>query len=78
MNPVCVPPIKKAKGRTEFQRGVLFLSEDGYWKVRTTGNQSSGVLSSMSSANCFIVLDEETGNMEAGAMVKVQVLDGVL
>jgi molybdopterin molybdotransferase len=78
MNAVCVSPIKKAKGRTEFQRGVLFLSEDGYWKVRTTGNQSSGVLSSMSSANCFIVLDEETGNMEAGAMVKVQVLDGVL
>jgi molybdopterin molybdotransferase len=78
MNAVCISPIKKAKGRTEFQRGILFLAEDGDWKVKTTGNQSSGVLSSMSAANCFIVLDEETGNIEAGATVKVQLLDGVV
>jgi molybdopterin molybdotransferase len=32
----------------------------------------------MSAANCFIVLDEETGNIEAGAMVRVQLLDGVV
>lgn len=78
MNAVCVSPIKKAKGRTEFQRGILCLAEDGNWQVKTTGNQSSGVLSSMSAANCFIVLNEETGNIEAGATVKVQLLDGVI
>jgi molybdopterin molybdotransferase len=32
----------------------------------------------MSAANCFIVLNEETGNIEAGATVKVQLLDGVV
>ena len=75
---VCVSPIKKLKGRTEFQRGILFLAEDGSWQVKTTGNQSSGVLSSMSQGNCFIVLDEEVGNVEAGATVQVQLFDGVI
>jgi molybdopterin biosynthesis enzyme len=32
----------------------------------------------MSAANCFIVLEEETGNIEAGANVKVQLLDGIV
>ena len=75
---VCVSPIKKLKGRTEFQRGILFLAEDGSWQVKTTGNQSSGVLSSMSQGNCFIVLDEEVGNVEAGSTVQVQLFDGVI
>jgi molybdopterin molybdotransferase len=78
MNAICVSPIKKAKGRTEFQRGILYLAEDGNWQVKTTGNQSSGVLSSMSAANCFIVLPEESGNLEADALVKVQILEGVV
>ena len=75
---VCTSPIRKLKGRTEFQRGILFMGEDGTWQVKTTGNQSSGVLSSMSQANCFIVLDDNVGNVEAGALVKVQLFDGVI
>ena len=55
---VCVTPIRKLKGRTEFQRGILFLADNGTWQVKTTGNQSSGVLSSMSQGNCFIVLGD--------------------
>jgi molybdopterin molybdotransferase len=47
---ICTSPIKKAPGRTEFQRGVLY-AEDGVWKVRTTGEQGSGILKSMSDAN---------------------------
>jgi molybdopterin molybdotransferase len=78
LNAVCVSPIKKLKGRTEFQRGILFLAGNGTWQVKTTGNQSSGVLSSMSQGNCFIVLDEEVGNVEAGATVQVQLFDGVI
>ena len=61
LNVVCTSPIRKLKGRTEFQRGILFVGEDGTWQVKTTGNQSSGVLSSMSQANCFIVLDDNVG-----------------
>ncbi len=73
----CTEPIKKATGRTEFQRGVLY-DDAGVWKVKPTGNQGSGILSSMSAANCFIVLDEATGNCAAGELVKVQVLEGLI
>ena len=48
-------PLRKVAGRTEYQRGILFR-EGGEWKVRTTGQQGSGVLRSLSEANCFIVL----------------------
>ena len=73
----CTLPIKKATGRTEFQRGILF-EESGIWKVKPLPNQGSGVLSSMSAANCFIVLDDTTGNCEAGQMVNVQTLDSFI
>lgn len=78
LNVVCTSPIRKLKGRTEFQRGILFVGEDGNWQVKTTGNQSSGVLSSMSQANCFIVLDDDVGNVEAGTTVKVQLFDSII
>ena len=74
----CVSSIKKAPGRTEFQRGILFQAEDGSYQVKTTGNQGSGILSSMSAANCFIVLDETTGNCAAGETVNVQLLQGMI
>jgi len=75
---ICTSDIKKLKGRTEFQRGILFTDTDGHWKVKTTGNQGSAILSSMSAANCFIVLQEETGNLDAGSTVKVQLLEGII
>lgn len=73
----CTQPIKKATGRVEFQRGILF-EEHGAWKVRPTGNQGSGILSSMSQANCFIVLNENVSQCEAGQMVDVQPFDGLI
>jgi molybdopterin molybdotransferase len=75
---ICVEEIRKAKGRTEFQRGILFADEDGVWKVKTTGAQGSGMLSSMSRANCFIVLDEDTGSLPANQLVRVQLLEGII
>ena len=74
----CTEPIKKATGRTEFQRGILYLTESGNWKVKPLPNQGSGVLSSMSTANCFIVLDDTTGNCSSGEMVEVQLLEGLI
>jgi molybdopterin molybdotransferase len=70
--------IRKAPGRTEFQRGILTRGEDGSYSVRTTGEQGSGILSSMSRANCFVVLASDTGNVEAGAAVDVQMLEGLV
>jgi molybdopterin molybdotransferase len=71
-------PIRKAPGRTEFQRGILSPDDTGGWTVRTTGDQGSGILSSMSQANCFIVLGTDMGNVAAGEMVDVQLLEGLI
>ncbi|MEO8145607.1 MAG: gephyrin-like molybdotransferase Glp [Betaproteobacteria bacterium] len=68
--------IRKVPGRTEYQRGVLF-AEDGTCKVRTTGQQGSGVLRSMSEANCYIVLEHERGRVEAGELVQVRLFEGL-
>ena len=68
--------IRKVPGRTEYQRGVVF-KDAGEWKVRTTGQQGSGVLRSMVEANCFIVLQHERGAVKAGEEVQVQLMEGV-
>ncbi|MEK6244746.1 MAG: gephyrin-like molybdotransferase Glp [Pseudomonadota bacterium] len=73
---VSATAIRKVPGRTEYQRGVLF-AENGAWKVRTTGQQGSGVLRSMSEANCYIVLEHERGRVEAGELVSVQLMDAL-
>lgn len=75
---ICTEPVRKLPGRTEFQRGMLYLDKDGVWKVRPTGNQGSGILRSMSEANCFIVLDEEASNITPGAIVPVQLFTGLI
>jgi molybdopterin molybdotransferase len=69
---VCTERVKKSPGRTEFQRGILTQDETGAFSVRTTGEQGSGILSSMSRANCFIVLPVPQGNVEPGNTVDVQ------
>jgi molybdopterin molybdotransferase len=68
--------MRKVPGRTEYQRGVVF-HENGEWKARLTGQQGSGVLRSMSEANCFIVLEHERGAVKAGEPVAVQLMEGV-
>ncbi len=73
----CATPIRKAPGRTEYLRGVLF-QDGGQWQVRSTGAQGSGILSSMADANCLIVLGPAQGSVAAGETVQVQVLDGLV
>ena len=74
----CSVRLKKAPGRTEFQRGVLTVNADGSASVRPTGEQGSGILKSMSEANCFIILGDATGNVEPGTTVQVQMLEGIV
>jgi molybdopterin molybdotransferase len=74
----CTAKLKKAPGRTEFQRGILTRNADGSMSVRPTGEQGSGILKSMSDANCFIILDDATGNVEPGTAVEVQLLEGIV
>ena len=73
----CVEPMKKGRGRTEFQRGILF-QENGEWCVRPTGAQGSGVLRSMADADCFIVLEHERDKVAAGETVMVQLMNGLV
>ena len=73
-----VEPMKKRAGRTEFQRGIATRDESGRWNVVTTGPQGSGVLSSMSEANCFIVLEHARGDIDAGDEVEIVPFDGLI
>ncbi|MBA2352354.1 MAG: molybdopterin molybdotransferase MoeA [Pseudomonadota bacterium] len=74
----CASDLKKAPGRTEFQRGFLSQDANGEWTVLASGEQGSGILRSMSEANCFIVLPVAQGKVAAGEMVEVQVLEGLV
>jgi molybdopterin molybdotransferase len=71
----CQSRVRKKPGRTEFQRGVLEHEGNGELRVTLTGKQGSGILSSMSRANCFIVLPHEAGSVEPGDTVLVQPFD---
>jgi molybdopterin molybdotransferase len=70
--------IRKKPGRTEYQRGLVTSTPQGALEVRTTGNQGSGVLSSMVQANGLIVLHHAQGNVAAGDTVDVMMFEGVL
>ncbi|PRY03286.1 molybdopterin molybdochelatase [Paraburkholderia sp. BL25I1N1] len=70
--------IRKRAGRTEFQRGLAEQDVHGQWHVTPTGSQSSGVLSSMSEANCFIVLGHDEGEIAEGERVAIMLFDGLI
>ncbi|MCC2957082.1 molybdenum cofactor guanylyltransferase MobA [Massilia sp. IC2-477] len=70
--------IRKKPGRTEYQRGILARGADGEPEVRITGSQGSGILRSMSEANCMVVLHDEQGNVADGDMVDVLVFEGLM
>jgi molybdopterin molybdotransferase len=69
--------MRKKPGRTEYQRGILEM-KNGEWSVRITGAQGSGILRSMSEANCFVVLGHGQGDVKAGDYVEVMVMDGLV
>jgi molybdopterin molybdotransferase len=70
--------LRKKPGRTEYQRGIVSTAPDGTLQVRTTGNQGSGVLSSMVQGNGLIVLHHEQGHVAAGDPVDVMMFDGMI
>ncbi|MEQ1531172.1 MAG: gephyrin-like molybdotransferase Glp [Methylococcales bacterium] len=64
--------IKKAPGRAEFQRGLLTQDGNGNFQVMPSGKQGSHMLSSMSQANCYIVLPIECDGLQCGDHVIVE------
>ncbi|RJG07450.1 molybdopterin molybdenumtransferase MoeA [Noviherbaspirillum cavernae] len=78
MRATSVSAIRKKPGRTEYQRGILSRDEGGRQQVRITGSQGSGILRSMSEANCMVVLHHEQGSVNAGDEVDVLLFDGLI
>jgi len=69
--------MRKKPGRTEYQRGILEF-KNSEWSVHLTGAQGSGILHSMTEANCFVVLGHEQGSVKAGDYVEVMLMDGLV
>jgi len=74
----CMEPLRKKAGRTEYQRGYVDSAPDGTLQVRTTGNQGSGVLSSMVQGNGLIVLHHTQGHVAIGDEVDVMMFEGAI
>jgi molybdopterin molybdotransferase len=70
--------IRKKAGRTEFQRGLSEMQSNGTLGVKLSGNQGSGILSSMVNGNCLVVLDHHQGDVEAGDWVDIWPLEGLI
>ncbi|MEJ2692288.1 MAG: molybdopterin molybdotransferase MoeA [Candidatus Thiodiazotropha sp.] len=64
--------IRKRPGRFEFLRGELRQTETGDYSVAGLGQQGSGILTSMSRGNCFILLDADCDGVKPGERVMVQ------
>lgn len=70
--------LKKVAGRQDFQRGYYYANENGELEVRPVGIQGSHIFSAFNESNCFIVLETERGNVEAGEKVTIQPFNSLL
>ncbi|MGD8642187.1 MAG: molybdopterin molybdotransferase MoeA [Gammaproteobacteria bacterium] len=69
---------RKKPGRTEFQRAIMQTQSNGETWVHSTGKQGSGILRSMSEANCFVVLPHDSHGAKEGDWVDVQPFNGMI
>ena len=74
----CDSRLKKRPGRVEYQRGILQQDNEGNLVVIKTGAQGSGILTSMSQANCFIILPLDSSGIEPGMYVDIQPFSGLV
>jgi molybdopterin molybdotransferase len=75
--------LRKRPGRIEYQRGVLTRIEHSdptvcNYEVIKTGAQGSGILRSMSNANCFIILPTDSSDVEIGDSVQVLPFEAIV
>ena len=75
-NAIATEQLRSRQGRTEFSRGVFSMNEHGQLEVRTTGKQGSGILRSMSEANCLIEISPSVDTVKVGETVTVIPLQG--
>ena len=80
INATCKTTLRKRPGRVEYQRGILTTDETNPTQhhVAKTGAQGSGILRSMSDANCFIILPMESSGVEIGDEVQVLPFEAII
>jgi len=71
----CTEALKKRPGRQDYQRGTLSQLANGQLQVSGFRSQGSGVLSSMSQSNCYMILPQNAGNVAIGDKVTVLPFD---
>ncbi|MBE3867676.1 bifunctional molybdopterin-guanine dinucleotide biosynthesis adaptor protein MobB/molybdopterin molybdotransferase MoeA [Vibrio parahaemolyticus] len=76
VNAIATENLRSRQGRTEFSRGIYELDDTGRLTVRTTGKQGSGILRSMSEANCLIEISPAIDIVKAGESVTIIPLQG--
>ena len=64
--------IRKRPGRADYQRGVFYRDEQGQLLVKPNGKQGSGIMSSIAHANCYIILEQDIGDVQEGETVNIQ------
>jgi molybdopterin molybdotransferase len=64
--------IKKRAGRADYQRGIFYRDEQGELWVKPNGKQGSGIMSSIAHANCYMVLEQQAGDVRLGESVNIQ------
>lgn len=70
--------LAKRAGRTDFQRGIFYRDAAGEVRVKSAGAQGSHIFSTFTEANCFIVLEQERGNVTAGEEVTITPFNALL
>ncbi|EGR1111973.1 bifunctional molybdopterin-guanine dinucleotide biosynthesis adaptor protein MobB/molybdopterin molybdotransferase MoeA [Vibrio cholerae] len=76
INAIALEDLRSRQGRTEFSRGVYAFNAQGQLTVHTTGKQGSGILRSMSEANCLIEIAPAIDTVKVGESVTIIPLQG--
>lgn len=78
LSAIAAQPLKKAAGRQDFQRGFFQVNAKGELEVFPVGQQGSHIFSAFYESNCFIVLEQARGNVQAGETVTIQPFNSLL
>ncbi|OOF42014.1 molybdopterin molybdenumtransferase MoeA [Rodentibacter rarus] len=70
--------LKKAPGRLDFQRGFYQINAEGKIEVQPVGFQGSHLFSAFVKSNCFIVLEQDRGNVNTGETVTIEPFNHLL
>ncbi|GFE03348.1 molybdopterin molybdenumtransferase MoeA [Alteromonas sp. KUL156] len=74
VNATIMAPLKRRAGRRDFQRATMVKNARGEWEVTPFKSQSSGVMTSITAANCLMIVPEDVSELNIGDTVQVMPL----